>query len=154
MIDQIEYKHQGIKMLVSLHEENFKLFYKTWCNAKEKNLTLPKVNDPNYESLDALLLHIFNCARMYMNWMCKNLKIDSEISDPPAVENIYVQSETYLEELLLVWNTALSQVDRIKFNRTSYLSPWEMPYTIEGMLEHAVLHLIRHREQLLNYMNT
>lgn len=155
MTEEIQYKYSGARSLVSLHEKHLKLFYKTWKEAKMNNLALPSLSDLNYKSLKSLLLHVLKWAETYMNWMVENLNLDySSISEIPKIENITKEADEYIDQLLDWWGKPLSQVDRKEFHNKTFLTPWKANYSIEEMLEHAVMHPIRHREQLQNYLDS
>ena len=52
--DNREFKYRGARALVVLHEEHLRRFVETWRTAKASAIDLPKVDDPDYASLDAL----------------------------------------------------------------------------------------------------
>jgi hypothetical protein len=51
------------------------------------------------------------------------------------------------------WATPLAQVDADRFERPEYESRWGTRYCIDAMLEHAVMHPIRHAFQLQSLMS-
>ena len=63
-----EYKYNGARSLVLLHERYLNSLLQTWWEAKRLNITLPETEDSDYKSLDTLLRHIFRAARGYLNW--------------------------------------------------------------------------------------
>ncbi|MBL1212068.1 MAG: hypothetical protein HND52_01810 [Ignavibacteriae bacterium] len=145
------YKYSGAYSLILLHEKHLKLFLDKWTEAKKINLALPETTDQDYESLETLLRHVLRSARGYMVWMCEKLELpDPEIDDPPSLENIEQQASSYIDHLVEKWKTPLSDVEEVKFSNKVYNSNWGVPFCIDAMLEHAVMHPIRHAFQLEN----
>jgi uncharacterized damage-inducible protein DinB len=147
------YKYSGAYSLILLHEKHLKIFLKTWTEAKKKNLKLPKTIDQDYESLETLLRHVLRSARGYMVWMCEKLELpDPEIDKPPSIDNIGRQASGYINHLIEKWKNPLTDVEESRFSDKVYNSNWGVPYCIDAMLEHAVMHPIRHTFQLENLM--
>ena len=116
---------------------------------------LPKTTDEDYKSLETLLRHVLRSARGYMVWMCEKLELPNpEIIDPPNLENIAQQASNYIDHLIEKWKTPLADVEETKFSDKVYNSNWGVPYCIDAMLEHAVMHLIRHTFQLERLMES
>ena len=148
-----EYKYNGARSLVLLHEQYLKSFVQTWKEAKAKNVALPKTDDPCYVSLEALLRHPLRSARGYMTWMCDKLELpDPKINPTPAEDEIEAAADSYLEHVIDGWKLPLAEVPEDKFNSTLYKSRWGVEYCIDAMLEHAVMHPLRHEFQLKNLM--
>ena len=139
--------------MVLLHEKYLTCLLQTWQEAKKLNIKLPKTDDSDYESLETLLRHILRAAGRYMIWMCDKLNLpDPGIEPAPEPENIERGAEKYLEHLLTKWQTPLADVKEEKFMTQTYASNWGVEYCIDAMLEHAVMHPIRHEFQLRNLM--
>lgn len=144
-----KYQYTGAKVLIQLHKKHLKLFYKTWLIAKSKSITLPKTSDPEYKSLDRLLFHVLRSAGRYMIWICAKLELpDPGITAPPPVNKIEKEAEKYMNHVLAKWENQLADVKEELFNELTYLSNWGVHYCIDAMLEHAVMHPIRHQHQL------
>ena len=113
-------------------------------------MALPETDDPNYESFDALLRHVLSWARRYMIWMCEMLSLSSpQVPPVPEVAAVDGEADRYLEELLRRWRTPLADVPEERFYKPEYEAPWKVKYCIDAMLEHAVMHPVRHRFQLI-----
>jgi hypothetical protein len=150
MMDEVKYKYNGAKALVALHEIQIKSFYDTWREAKKLNINLPKTDDPDYKSLDTLLYHVLRAARGYMVWICNNLELnDPQINKTPTSDFIENQAETYISHLLEKWQLPLVNIEPELFDKV-FKSNWGIEYCIDAMLEHAVMHPIRHEFQLIN----
>lgn len=146
-----QYKYSGARSLVLLHEQHLKSCHTAWKEAKQSEIILPKTDDQDYQSMDALLRHILRAARGYMTWMCDKLNLDNpNIEKTPDVNEIAQKADSYLEHLLEKWRLPLSEIPEEKFHSPEYTSRWGVKYCIDAMLEHAVMHPIRHEFQLLN----
>ncbi len=60
------------------------------------------------------------------------------------------EAELYLSHILDKWHTPLADIEESKFHSQTYPSNWGVEYCIDSMLEHAVIHPIRHEFQLQN----
>ena len=153
-MDELVYKYNGAKALVALHEIHLRSFYKTWQEAKKVGVKLPETDDPYYKSLDTLLYHLLRSARGYMIWMCKQLNLsDPQIDEAPLPEVVVEKAESYLDYLTDKWRYPLKDVPPELFEDKVYKSNWDVEYCIDAMLEHAVMHPIRHEFQLKYLIN-
>ena len=92
-------------------------------------------------------------ARGYMTWMCGVLELpDPGIRPTPEADVIEAEADAYVAQLLEHWRTPLAGINEEKFFRPEYTSRWKVSYCIDAMLEHAVMHPILHRFQLLELM--
>jgi hypothetical protein len=147
------YKYGGARAMVQLHEHYMREFLETWVKAKEASLVLPKTDDPAYASLETLLRHICSAARGYMVWMCEVLSLpDPEITAAPEPEAVEEEAEAYIEHILVRWREPLANVEEERFHRPEYPARWKTNYCIDAMMEHAVMHPLRHEFQLRRLM--
>lgn len=143
-----EHRYRGARALVRLHAAELERFAAVWRLAHEADLALPETDDPDYASLEHVLHHVLACARHYVQWICEQLELPiPPIESPPAVETLPEGLETYLSHLFQHWRSPLADVAPERFGE-SYASRWKSLYSIDGMLEHAVMHPLRHRLQL------
>ena len=153
-MEEIIYKYAGAKALVKLHEIHLNSFYETWKEAKRLDIKLPVSDDPYYVSLNRLLYHVLRSARGYMIWMCDKLGLeDPQIKETPAAEMIEEKAVEQMTHLFERWKLPLPNVEPELFEDKVYKSNWGVEYCIDAMLEHAVMHPIRHEFQLKNLMN-
>lgn len=147
------YAYGGARAMVILHERHLRSFLAVWKQAKTAGLTLPETSDPTYVSLEALLFHVCACARGYLTWSCRVLGLpDPEIRIPPDAATIENEVDAYLEHLIERWRSPLAGVEEDRFYEGEYESGWKSRYCIDAMLEHAVMHPIRHQFQLENLL--
>jgi hypothetical protein len=148
----VAYRYGGARALVRLHERHMWEFWATWCEARDAQVRLPDTPDPHYASLDVLLHHALQASRGYLQWMCEQLELPDPGIDPaPPAERAREEAAAYLSHLLARWRTPLSGVEPEAFRDRTY--PLRITATtVEAMLEHAVMHPIRHSFQLRNLL--
>lgn len=149
------YEYGGARATVLLHERHLREFLATWRRAKAAGVSLPATDDPNYVSLEMLLRHVLGAAGGYMIWMCDVLGLpEPGIRPRPEVDTIEAEADAYLEHVLEGWRDPLRGVAPEAFDRPVYESRWGVDYCIDAMLEHAVMHPIRHSRQLEELMES
>jgi len=148
------YRYRGARALVLLHEQEMRALLPVWKRAKAAAVRLPATGDSDYASLDSLLHHALRAARGYMTWLCEKLGLpDPGIEPSPEAARVEQEAERYVEHLLARWRTPLAEVEEARFGAT-HKTRWGEDMSCEGMLEHAVMHPVRHRFQLEELMET
>lgn len=143
------YRSRAVRAMVILHEEHLRRFIETWRLALARPVSLPPSADPNYASLEALGRHALSAARGYMTWMCEKLELpDPGIRPAPDAVAIIHDADDYMEHVLERWRAPLKEVSDERLDSPEYPSRWKTLYSIDAMLEHAVMHPIRHAFQL------
>jgi hypothetical protein len=140
--------------LVLLHDEHLRRFFQTWQRARVANVILPVTEDPAYLSLDTLGHHVLRAARGYIVWICEMLQLpEPDIRAAPDASAMSREAESYLEHLLESWGAHLQSVRDGQLDTPEFRSRWNTLYSIDAMLEHAVMHPIRHAFQLEELMH-
>ena len=148
-IDIPKHRYNGARSMIVLHDQHLRQFLETWRQARKASLPLPRTKDPDYQSLEALLFHVMRAARGYMVWTCEVLGLpDPQIDATPGIDTITSAAATYVDHLGSRWATPLVDVPEERFEDLEYASRWNTRYCIDAMLEHAVMHPIRHEHQL------
>ena len=146
-INEAAYVHGGVRALVRLHERHLTEFVAVWKRACAAGLTLPASEDPDGQSLASMLRHVLGAARGYLVWVCECLELDD-----PGIERVPDdlddRVDEYLAHVLAGWNGPLHGLDHKTADRATFPSSWGVTYCIDAMLEHAVMHPIRHALQL------
>jgi hypothetical protein len=149
MSSNLPYRSRAVRALVLLHAEHLRRFVRTWRLALATSVSLPPTDDPAYASLGALGQHVLGAARDYMVWMCEMLTLpDPEIRSAPDAAAMVRDAEDYMEHVLERWQAPLREVPNELLETPEYPSRWQTRYCIDSMLEHAVMHPIRHAFQL------
>jgi len=139
-----------VRALVILHDDHLRRFVQTWRLAQASAVILPQTADPSYASLGALGRHVLSAAGGYLVWICEMLKLpDPAIQAAPDATAILRDAEAYMEHVLERWRASpLREIPDEQLEAPEYPSPWQTRYSIDAMLEHAVMHPIRHAFQL------
>jgi hypothetical protein len=149
MSSDLQYRSRAVRALVLLHEEHLRRFVHTWRQALAASVSLPATHDPAYASLETLGQHVLGAAGGYMVWMCEQLTLpDPGIRSAPEAAAIVRDADDYLEHVLERWRDPLREVPDEVLETPEYPSEWRTRYCIDSMLEHAVMHPIRHAFQL------
>lgn len=147
------YKSRGARALVLLHDHYMRDLLEVWSEARTRNIDLPETEDPDYESLDHVMRHILRAGRGYMTWVCEVLKLpDPKIDEAPELNGIQSRAGDYVDYLLQKWREPLANIEE-KQLETAAESRWGESYCVDAMLEHAVMHPMRHSFQLRELMN-
>ncbi len=149
MSPPLPYRSRAVRALVLLHEEHLRRFLRVWKLALASSVILPPTADPAYGSLETLGRHVLSAAGGYMTWMCQVLALpDPGIRPAPNASAIVREADDYMEHVLERWRSPLREVPDEKLETPEYPSEWQTRYCIDSMLEHAVMHPIRHAFQL------
>jgi uncharacterized damage-inducible protein DinB len=147
-----DYQYRGARALVLLHEKYMRELLPLWQKAVRAQITLPATKDPSYASMQSLLHHAFRASRGYMTWLCEKLGLPDPGIDPaPEPDVVEKQADRYLEHLLEKWRLPLAGVAEESL-QAIHKTRWGDDMSLEGMLEHAVVHPLRHRFQLEELM--
>jgi uncharacterized damage-inducible protein DinB len=142
------YRSRAARALVLLHERELRQLVPVWHRAAAAGIRLPATDDPDYASLETLLHHVLRASRGYMTWMCERLGLpDPGIEPAPGPEVVAREADRYLEHLLERWWSPLQDVEPARLDE-EHTTRWGATLSIDSMLEHAVLHPVRHRFQL------
>jgi uncharacterized damage-inducible protein DinB len=121
-------------------------FIEVWKRAKQARLALPVTGEEKYRSLDHLLQHVLGSSRKYLTRMYEHLgRPDPQIKPVPQTQDVAAEVDRYSAYLLDRWRTILAGVRDHDLEPEVYTP--RMHYWIDAMLEHAVMHPIRHEFQ-------
>jgi hypothetical protein len=143
------FKSNAVRSCVELHEIEMNRFFETWQAFRASGLPLPETADPSYRSADHLGGHVLRAARGYLTWMGECVKRPVTDVDPDSdPESIARKGRAFLDGVLAAWGRHLVALEDAELAPAIYKSHWGVDYDIEQMLEHAVVHPMRHRIQL------
>jgi hypothetical protein len=143
------FRSRAVRAMVLLHEEELRRFMDTWRLALKHSVKLPASDDPAYVSLATLGRHVLWAAGGYVVWICQVSGLpDPGIRAAPDADALILEPNGYLEHVLEGWRDALRELADEQLETPEYPSEWGTRYSIDAMLEHAVMHPIRHRFQL------
>ena len=150
MPSNFPYRSRAVRALVLLHEEHLRRFVQIWRLAVTTSVGLPSTADPSYSSLGALGRHVLGAAGGYLVWTCEVLTLsDPGVRRAPDAAAMDREADDYLEHVLERWRgPQLREISDEQLEAPEYPSRWGTRYSIDSMLEHAVVHPIRHAFQL------
>ncbi len=143
------FRSRAVRALVLLHEAHLRRFLDIWDEARARAVPLPSTPDPSYASLETLGHHVLRASRGYVVWICQMLQMpDPGIRPAPEPGAVVAEARRYADHVLERWGAALCDVGDDRLEAPEYKSRWGTLYSIDAMLEHAVMHPIRHAFQL------
>jgi uncharacterized damage-inducible protein DinB len=147
------FRSNAVRSCVELHEIELSRFYDAWEAFRVSGLALPATKDPNYASPNHLGGHVLRAARNYLTWIgeCVGRPV-TDVDQDNDTESVAAKGRAFLDEVLAAWRRHLAAVEDPELDVQGHRSRWGEPYTIEQMLEHAVVHPMRHRRQLERLM--
>ena len=145
-----EYKSRAVRSMVELHDAELRSFVATWKRFKASGKPMPEAHgDADYESAERLVTHVQGSARSYLTWIFEVLGdpvTDLEVIRDPAI--VVPNLDAYVEETLAAWKRHLARLEDGQLGPEQHKSRWGEMFTVDQMLEHAVIHPMRHRIQL------
>jgi hypothetical protein len=147
------FKSNAVRSCVELHEVELNRFYDTWKEFRESGVPLPETTDPVYASADHLGGHVLRSARNYLTWIGECTRRPVTDVDPDAdVVRVAAKGRAFVDDVLGAWRRHLPALEDGDLSPAVYKSRWDEDYSIEQMLEHAIVHPMRHRIQLERLM--
>lgn len=147
------FKSNAVRSCVELHEIELNRFHETWQRFLASGTPLPETDDPSYQSAAHLGGHVFRAARGYLTWIgeCVKRPVTGLDADTDSV-SIARKGRPFVDAVLEAWRRELALLEDSELAPGTYKSRWGQDYNIEQMLEHAVVHPMRHRIQLERLM--
>ncbi len=147
------FKSNAVRSCVELHEIELRRFYDTWETFRASGTALPKSSDPSYASPDHLGGHVLRAARNYLTWIGECVKRPVADVDPDGdLASIAQKGRAFMDQVLAAWRRHLAALEDAELAPATFKSRWGEDYNVEQMLEHAVVHPMRHRIQLERLM--
>ncbi len=115
-----------------------------------------KTTDEDCKSILAVVNHCINSGYTYANY------IDSITQDSTwlAYEKVIVNPLMAIDELDKMLDYTQAILEKISFYTDKELEQfqiktrWHVTYDVEQLLEHAIVHILRHRLQIENFLKT
>jgi len=150
----MEFRSRGVRGLVELHDRELRHFLKTWNRFVAMNAPMPEARgDVSYGDREHLAGHVLMAARSYLTWIgeCVGRPV-TDVEATRDINEIASRAKDFMENVLAAWQRNLADLTDEECAPKVYTSRWGEPYDIEQMLEHAVVHPMRHRFQLEKIM--
>jgi uncharacterized damage-inducible protein DinB len=147
------FKSSAVRSLVELHETEMNRFFEVWQAFRASGVPVPASSDPNYASANHLGGHVLRAARNYLTWIgdCVARPVADVDLDNEQV-SVAAKGRPFLDEVLAAWRRHLALLEDRELSPATFKSRWGEDYNVEQMLEHAVVHPMRHRLQLERLM--
>ena len=151
-----EFKSRAVRSLVELHEIEMRRFLETWARFVASGAPMPEARgDADYQSRDHLVAHVVRAARNYLTWIGEQLgRPVKDVDMETDSLKIAPRFNEFIEGILAAWRRHLPAVEDAELEPATYKSRWGVLFSIESMLEHAVVHPMRHRYQLEKILTT
>mgnify|MGYP001583555081 CR=1 FL=1 len=147
------FRSNAVRSCVELHEIELRKFCDVWETFCTSGTPLPDTDDPSYGSVEHVGGHVFRAARGYLTWIGECVKRPVADVDPETdLAKIARQGRSFVDQVLAAWRRHLVLLEDAELTPATYVSRWGEAYNIEQMLEHAVVHPMRHRIQLERLM--
>jgi uncharacterized damage-inducible protein DinB len=146
----MEFQSRGVRSLVELHEREMRSFLEVWKRFVSADVAMPEAHgDESYENRERLFGHVLMAARGYLTrigeWVGRPVTDVDASQDPSA---IVARAPQFLDEVLAAYRRHLSAVTVAEFEPQAHRTRWGDLMSVEMLLEHAVVHPMRHRIQL------
>ena len=146
----MEFRSRAVRNLVDLHEKEMRSFLELWKRFAASGLPLPEAHgDQSYESRERLLGHVLMAMRGYLTriaeWVGRPAG-DLDASQDP--QEIAGRAQQFAEHVLEGYRRHLAEVTDQELEPQVHRTRWGDLMSVEMLLEHAVVHPMRHRIQL------
>jgi len=146
----MEFKSRAVRSLVALHEREMRSFLQVWKRFVAANAPMPEAHgDENYKSREHLGGHVLRWARNYLTRIGE--WVGRPVTDLDATEStpeIAARAEKFLDEVLAAYDRHLAAITPEELKAQKHRTSWGELMSVEMLLEHAVVHPMRHRIQL------
>jgi uncharacterized damage-inducible protein DinB len=144
MMDEYERAASDIERIVSgISDADFELLRDT------------KTTDPNCRSIQTIVNHMIGSGYSYADYIRQSFSVQSErpaatvLGRTESLESFRRMLVYTVQTLEGRWNYSDEQTGAVRIN-----SRWGVQYDMEQMLEHAIVHVLRHRRQIERFLGT
>jgi uncharacterized damage-inducible protein DinB len=145
------YRPGGLGAMIDLYEDEIRDFLGFFHTINTEAYLLERPEQTEYlRSIQMIMRHIIRAAYGYANGIRSALgeplttEQPVELESPEEAARSLEEAFRYTEEGLLdKWGMTEEELDK-----TSMMATWGVPYSLEQMLEHAIVHIMRHKRQI------
>ena len=146
----MEYRSRAVRSLVELHEVEMRAFLEVWKRFAAANAPMPEAHgDESYASRERLAGHVLMAMRGYLRrigeWIGRPVT-DLDASEDPA--EIMTRAAKFADEVLAAYPRYLAEITNEELEKQAHRTRWGDLMSVEMLLEHAIVHPMRHRIQL------
>jgi uncharacterized damage-inducible protein DinB len=146
----MEFRSRAVRSLVELHEREMRSFQQVWQRYVAADLPMPEAHgDETYASRDTLAGHVLMAARGYLTrigeWVGRPVTDVDDTKDPAQV---VARAAEFADQVLAAYRRHLAEITTEELEPQVHRTRWGELMSVENLLEHAVVHPMRHRIQL------
>jgi uncharacterized damage-inducible protein DinB len=144
------FRSRAVRSLVELHERELRSFLEVWKRFVAADLPMPAAHgDESYESRERLAGHVLMAARGYLTrigeWVERPVSDVDGSKDPSEIVGRAAQ---FADNVLAAYGRHLAEITNEELEPQVHKTRWGDLMSVENLLEHAVVHPMRHRIQL------
>jgi len=146
----MEFQSRAVRSLVELHEVELRSFLEAWKRFAAANAPMPEAHgDEDYQSRERLAGHVIMAARGYLTrigeWVGRPVTDVDPSMDPL---DLAARAPQFAEEVMAAYRRHLASITPAELEEQKHKTRWGHLMSVEMLLEHAVVHPMRHRIQL------
>lgn len=148
------YRQGAIGALLDIYEQAISDFKKVIADIPAEALNIitdPQTSDDNCRSLQTILTHVVHAGYGYATFI-HNLKGNNQVRPPKIFKNDVSEYLTNLSDVFAFTETVLKDFSEAEIqpsaNAPKIHTTWEQVFDTEQMMEHAIVHILRHRRQI------
>ncbi len=113
----------------------------------------PQTSDENCRSVQTIMSHVVSAGYGYADYIRESFSIPSTrppkrlLSRQESVAQLESMLEYTVQTLEGRWEMTDEEIESI-----TMLTGWGVTYNLEQLLEHAIVHILRHRRQIEKFM--
>ena len=146
----MEFQSRAVRSLVELHEREMHSFLQVWKRFVASGLPLPEAHgDEDYEDRERLFGHVLMAARGYLTRIGE--WVGRPVTDVDASQDrheVARRGTEFADEVLAAYRRHLASVTTEEFEPQLHRTRGGHVMSVENLLEHAVVHPMRHRIQI------
>ena len=143
-------RSRAVRSLVELHEREMQSFLEIWRRFVASDLPMPEAHgDESYENRERLAGHVLMAARGYLTrigeWVGRPVSDVDGSQDPYEIVS---RASEFADDVLSAYRRHLAEISNEELEQQIHRTRWGELMSVENLLEHAVVHPMRHRIQL------
>jgi uncharacterized damage-inducible protein DinB len=144
------FRSRAVRSLVELHEREIQTFLEVWRRFVAADLPMPEAHgDESYASRERLAGHVLMSSRGYLTrigeWVGRPVNDVDGSQDPLEIAG---RATEFAEHVASAYRRHLAEISNEEVEQQIHRTRWGELMSVENLLEHAVVHPMRHRIQL------
>ena len=157
-MSEFNYKKGPVPSLLNVYKNvitDFLTFLQTINNNEYVFIVDNETNDKDCRSIQTIISHIVNSGYGYAHYIRGAINVDSvrpeyKIIEIDEIDKSLNDIYKYMEDTFIGKDISYDEIDK-----KIVLTPWNDDlYSIESILEHAAVHILRHKIQIERFIKT